>query len=266
MESNKLEKDFKDKLEQRTLQPTETAWDRLDAMLSVAEGKKKKPNRAWMYMAASFFALLLVGTLFLNQEKSDTHHGTTNTNSVVATSQPETTTGTSVDNVNTDVVKAQDGVATATIDTPVKPNVKNTVVTVYTTKAAIRNIRNNTVTATTVPIDKNTIITEPIATQAVAENTTNKAEAHAVKPQIQSVKVDANALLASVEKTSVTILSANNTATASNGKRPGVKVNANSLLSSVEGELDESFRGKVLQTVAKNYNIVKTSVASRNRQ
>jgi hypothetical protein len=45
MEPNKIESQFKQKLEQRTIQPTEMAWDRLDAMLSVAEKKKKRPNR-----------------------------------------------------------------------------------------------------------------------------------------------------------------------------------------------------------------------------
>ena len=56
MEPNKLEREFREKLEKRAIQPSDMAWDRLDAMLSVAE-KKKKPNRAWMYMAASFFGI-----------------------------------------------------------------------------------------------------------------------------------------------------------------------------------------------------------------
>ncbi|RZJ64488.1 MAG: hypothetical protein EOO45_18775, partial [Flavobacterium sp.] len=67
MEPNKLEQDFKNKLNEREIQPTPMAWDRLDAMLTVAE--KKKPKRTWMYIAASFLGFLLVGTLFFRQQQ-----------------------------------------------------------------------------------------------------------------------------------------------------------------------------------------------------
>jgi len=69
MEPNKLENDFRNKLNQREIQPSEKAWDRLDAMLSVTE--KKKPKRTWMYIAASFLGFLLVGTFFFNQSKTE---------------------------------------------------------------------------------------------------------------------------------------------------------------------------------------------------
>ena len=90
MEPNKLEKDFKEKLEQRTIQPSGMAWDRLDAMLSVAENKKPKKSRTWMYMAAAFLVFLLAGVVFLNQEKEN--NGLENNNSVVTTDgqQPQT--------------------------------------------------------------------------------------------------------------------------------------------------------------------------------
>lgn len=67
--NNKLEQNFRDQLNQREIQPSEKAWDRLDAMLSVAE--KKKPKRTWMYIAASFLGFLLVGTIFFNQSKTE---------------------------------------------------------------------------------------------------------------------------------------------------------------------------------------------------
>ncbi len=67
--NNKLEQNFRDQLNQREIQPSEKAWDRLDAMLSVAE--KKKPKRTWLYIAASFLGFLLVGTIYLNQSKTE---------------------------------------------------------------------------------------------------------------------------------------------------------------------------------------------------
>lgn len=68
--NNKLEQNFRDKLSQREIQPSDQAWDRLDAMLSVVE-KKKKPKRTWMFIAASFLGFLLVGTIFFNQSKME---------------------------------------------------------------------------------------------------------------------------------------------------------------------------------------------------
>ena len=67
MEPNRTENDFKQKLNQRQIIPTASAWDRLDAMLAVAEEKKSKPKWGWLYVAASILGFLLVGTVFLSQ-------------------------------------------------------------------------------------------------------------------------------------------------------------------------------------------------------
>jgi hypothetical protein len=42
MAQHKIDKDFRSKLAQREITPTANAWDRLDAMLTVAEQKKPK--------------------------------------------------------------------------------------------------------------------------------------------------------------------------------------------------------------------------------
>ncbi len=69
MELNNLEKDFRNKLNQREIQPSEKAWDRLDAMLSVAE--KKKPKRTWMYIA-KFFGISIGWDDFFQSIKNGT--------------------------------------------------------------------------------------------------------------------------------------------------------------------------------------------------
>ncbi|MFC6243640.1 hypothetical protein [Flavobacterium psychroterrae] len=71
MEPNNFEKDFREKLNQRKIEPSDKAWDRLDAMLSIAEEKKQpKNNKRWIYIAASIVGFLLVGTFFFNQKKN----------------------------------------------------------------------------------------------------------------------------------------------------------------------------------------------------
>jgi hypothetical protein len=66
MEPTKLENQFKEKLDNREINPSEAAWDRLDAMLLQAE--KPKPKFKWLYIAASFIGFLLISTILLNQE------------------------------------------------------------------------------------------------------------------------------------------------------------------------------------------------------
>ena len=71
MEPNKREEDFRIKLNSRTLQPSETAWDRLDAMLSVAEEKKPKRRFTWLYIAAAFIGFVFVGLFLFDQQKNN---------------------------------------------------------------------------------------------------------------------------------------------------------------------------------------------------
>jgi len=48
--------------------------------------------------------------------------------------------------------------------------------------------------------------------------------------------------------------------------KPKIKINANSLLSQVDGELDQTFREKVINRVSKNYQEVKVALATRNQE
>lgn len=69
MEPNKIENQIREKLNQREIQPSANAWDRLDAMLSVEEQKPKR-NFKWISIAAIFAGFTLIGIFMMNQEKS----------------------------------------------------------------------------------------------------------------------------------------------------------------------------------------------------
>ena len=79
MEQNKLETQFKEKLNSREIKPKEMAWDRLNAMLSVAEPSKgeqvQKPKHkfTWLYIAASFIGFLMISTVFFNQKENENY-------------------------------------------------------------------------------------------------------------------------------------------------------------------------------------------------
>ena len=74
MEPNKVETQIKEQLNAREIQPSEMAWDRLDAMLSVAEEKKtiRSPflTSRFIGIAASVLVLVSLGLFFFNQEET----------------------------------------------------------------------------------------------------------------------------------------------------------------------------------------------------
>ncbi|WP_131494752.1 hypothetical protein [Flavobacterium enshiense] len=71
MEPNKMEEEFRKKLNAREMQPSDAAWDRLDAMLSVAENKKPKRNFRWLYIAAGLALFFSIGLFLFQQERGN---------------------------------------------------------------------------------------------------------------------------------------------------------------------------------------------------
>lgn len=67
-QNNNLENQFRKKLNDRIIKPSDKAWDRLDAMLSVSE--KKKPKSNWIWIAASLVVFATIGSFFLKTDKN----------------------------------------------------------------------------------------------------------------------------------------------------------------------------------------------------
>lgn len=234
MEPNKLENDFRKKLNDRTIQPSEMSWDRLDAMLSVAE--KKKPKRTWLFIAASFLGFLLVGTIFFNQSevKTGTENGVViqereGRKNLEENFQPNQNTESSN---QTTIVKAE---AIAS-NVSKQPN------------AAKKNQKNETLA-----VQKQEVFQAPEKNEEVAVVATNEVS----KPNRY---IESEKLLAEAE-TRIQSQEVKKYVAKSN-----VKVNSQSLLSSVEGELNDTFRERVIKSIGKNYETVKTSVANRNHE
>ena len=189
MEPNNIEQDFKQKLEQRRIQPSEMAWDRLDAMLSVAENKKPKKNKTWMYMAASLLVFLLVGALFLKQEKQGN-----NQNGVVTTdSQPE--------NVTQPVINTTTVVAPEVQEEVVVTEKKQEVIKTPASKAAV--IKEEKIIKV-VPVQQQVAVTDAKEPQNIIQDKDTETLLASVSdntaPKKRStVKVDPNSLLSSVE-------------------------------------------------------------------
>jgi hypothetical protein len=240
MEPNNFEKDFREKLNQRKIEPSDKAWDRLDAMLSVAENKKPKKKRKWLYMAASVVGFLLVGTFFFNQKKNEVE-------------SPKNIIVIKEDQKKNSVVKPTLSIIDS-IRTEIAVSEKEATQT--STKISIaKKINNNQNTNKTIKNEPNQIAESSVIIK-------NNQEKQSINNQTSVVETSRK------ENTDQLLNSAEKTVIAENLVKPKskVKVNANDLLNQVDGELELSFRERVITKVNKNYQTVKVALANRNQQ
>ncbi|WP_155958854.1 hypothetical protein [Flavobacterium limnosediminis] len=190
MEPNKMEEEFRKKLNAREIQPSGAAWDRLDAMLSVTENKKPKRNFRWLYIAAGLALFFTVG-LFLFQQEKNTPEIQMNTPSVVISEENKEVGGETIPSVSQQViseVKNEVAVAENKDVSKTKTDKKSAV------KAAQdfqqQNVKEEI--AQVIPQNEPEIQKITVDTEKLLADTDKPKE----KPQ---VKVSANSLLSSVE-------------------------------------------------------------------
>ncbi|MCD0470829.1 hypothetical protein [Flavobacterium sp. JAS] len=248
MEPNNFEKDFREKLNQRTIEPSDKAWDRLDAMLSVAEEKKptvrlrslQASKRKWLYIAASIVGFLLVGTFYFNQKKSVVE--TPKNNIVIEENTKKDSvvkpTLNTIDSVRTEVATSE---KESVRESEKQGNNHPDVLKLNSNKPS-KNEKN-----------------QVAESSVIIKNNPEKRSINTANPTVETSKKESvDQLLLSAEKTVV----------AENSVKPKakIKVNANDLLNQVDGELELSFREKVITKVNKNYQTVKVALANRNQQ
>ena len=246
MERNKLETQMREKLNSREIQPSARAWDRLDAMLSVAEEKKTKRPFGFLFIAASILVLLTVG-MFLFTQKGTTIKPQ---NNVVETE-------TKKDTIQNPIVEQKlNNEAVATSEVQQSP-INNQRVSIITQE---RSIQKTTVNQK-LNVNQNQIIKDKViefqnSTDVVQKDLPRIEKGTAIIFESnKGIKSD-EVLVADLDKTSKQITSQNST----------VKVDAKSLLSQVDGEVEYTFREKVLNKMNKNYKEIKVALTNRNNQ
>jgi hypothetical protein len=225
MEPNNIEKQIKEKLSQREIQPSANAWDRLDAMLSVEEQKPKR-NYKWLSIAAVFVGLTLIGIFMMNKENS-----------------PE-------DIIPSNPVVLQN--ETKLIENEPTPETQNMLSEEKQKEAIVyQSIKKIEQPSTEINPKKDFLL----------DNHSKKEEINLENQLKESTAkyINAESLLAEIEnreKIEIPNIS----------KKPSVKVDPNSLLSSAETEVNETFRDKVIESMNKKYNSVKSAFANRNNE
>jgi hypothetical protein len=247
MGQNKIENQIKEKLSSREIQPSAQAWDRLDAMLSVAEEKKTKRSFGWLYIAAGVLVFVSAGMFFFTQNSSEVKNDT-----IVETE------------IKKDSIQKENNIQVPIL----QKNQENQVAESTETQKPKSNNQSNTNSAVSIINQKsNQKQSNPLINREKQIEYQNSSDV-ALKnlPKI----VDNKEIIVIRPKTNTMsdedlLASLDNAGKKANTKS-NVKVDARNLLSQVDGELDRTFREKVIGKIAKNYQEVKVALANRNQE
>ena len=219
MEQDNFNKNIQEKFNFRTIEPSETAWNKLDAMLTLAEEKKQPKIFFWLSIAATFILFTCVGYVFFQQNEktklmpSTEEIVTSKTNSETETHK-QSTEESSVSYENELANKAtisttSESKKSTTIYTAQKENTK---LDVYETAL----LKQEVITA-------NEIKKEGIK-QEIKETTFNYTTPETLLAEVQGEKKPSNTV----------------------SFKSSLRVNPNELLQAVESELDKTFKEKTI--------------------
>lgn len=251
----KFEENIKEKLEQRSLQPSADAWQSLEQKLNAAHKKRHKNKFWWFGIAASVIGVLIIIQQFTSFDS---------TNQVTPTVISE-----SEDNILNNAIESlliieetQQVVQEQSEDTPLTQKL-------------------NTTSSNKTVHEKHKVKQQsPIKVSVIAKSEDTPSHLQVAKVSKEDVVVsltnisdaspnDVNEIAAS--ETGVSEIEALlNAATKDiqlsdqNKTINTVSIDANTLLEDVETEMPPSLRGQLFKTIEKNFKTVKTAVATRN--
>lgn len=272
MGPNKIEKQFRDKLNAREIQPSAQAWDRLDAMLSVAEEKKTKRPLGFLFIAAAILVFVTLGIFFFTQKG-------------VEIEPIHNVAGAAIkkDSVQSPLNEIQNSISQKQLKGAVVAK-ENSKESKETQKSNHQQFINNQGVAinnqkTTNPREQRTsgqsnqnviIKDKPIVYQSSSDvavkeipKTLDPKDSYIRKDNSQQVFIKKGN---DAKTDDLLMVSLDDVARQSTVKKASVKVDAKNLLSQVDGELDLTFREKVISKVNRNYREVKVALANRNKE
>lgn len=236
MEPNKLENEIREKLGKREIQPSAQAWDRLDAMLSVQESKVEKKSFPWMQIAAGVILFLGIGYFVFNSTEKNIKENDSN---VVVFEDSKKSSNNEIENENNDLVKSPKIITEEKRLPIVYSDSENTIERVNDKSERLKNIRSKEV-FTEEKTDSQLAYSEVKNETKDLENKTEQKVIQESKQVIAEVKTP-------IEK-------------------PKLRIDPNSLLDQVDGEIQLTFRQKVMKTITKGYKEAKEAVVSRNQE
>ncbi|HEY0047136.1 MAG TPA: hypothetical protein VGB44_10535, partial [Flavobacterium sp.] len=183
-------------------------------------------NYSWLYIAAGFLGFILIATIFFRQGQKS----------------PQIENKMVIEEVHQPAPQIEKG------PIQIQPEVQSEVA-----ESSQKSIQPN-------QIQQNQRV------HYVKEKASYNPNASVSQASSQSIAVNQSQEVQSSSINTQEILADAATSANQNHQKTKVTVDANALLSQVDGELELSFREKVIKTVGKKYNNVKVAVANRNQE
>lgn len=236
MEQDNFNKNIQEKFNFRTIEPSDTAWNKLDAMLTLAAEKKQPKRFFWLSIAASFLLFSGVGYVFFQQNEQSK---LTPTTEEIVTTKAKSETETQKQNTEESSVSSKNELANNAILSKTSETKKSTTILPTQKENSKLEVYN------TVPLKQQEVITvneikkEGIK-QEIKEPTFNYTTPETLLAEVQGQKKSGN----------------------TNTFKSSLRVNPNELLEAVESELDKTFKEKTITKlkqaksafVNRNYN------------
>ena len=220
MEQDNFNKNIQEKFNFRTIEPSETAWNKLDAMLTLAEEKKQPKIFFWLSIAATFLLFMGVGYVFFQQNEKTKLMPSTEE---IVTSKTNSETETQKQSTKESSVSFENELANnATISTTLETKKSTTIHTAKKENSKLE-VFETTLLKQEEVITANEIKKEGIK-QEIKEPTYNYPTAETLLAEVQGEKKPSNTV----------------------SFKSSLRVNPNELLQAVESELDQTFKEKTI--------------------
>jgi hypothetical protein len=236
MEQDNFNKNIQEKLNFRTIEPSETAWNKLDAMLTLAEEKKQPKIFFWLSIAATFLLFMGVGYVFFQQNEKTKLMPSTEE---IVTSKTNYETETHKQNTKESNVSSENELANnATISTTSETKKSTSIHTAQKENSKLEVYETALLKQEEV-ITVNEIKKEGIK-QEIKEPTYNYTTAEMLLAEVQGQRKPSNTV----------------------SFKSSLRVNPKELLQTVESEIDQTFKEKTITKlkqaksvfVNRNYN------------
>ncbi len=245
MEPDKFEKHIKNELSEREISPSDNAWDKISNHLPTP--KEPKSNRYFWYSVAAVFAgILLISSLYFNTSDESIESG------IQIVETPKETISTPKNkNILVEKNVTEDKIAVsqkAILKESDRPKVKvESTININSQITSTGSVQDKVKKADAVPNG-----TEQLINAKIAEIVAQVNQLENSNLPVSSIEVDS--LLRQAQREILTDKIFNQEG----------KVNAMALLNEVEGELDQTFREQIFETLKVGFLKVRTAVADRN--
>lgn len=248
MAPNKFEKHIKKQLEEREIQPSSTAWNKLSEKLDELPQPQKKRGYFWYGIAASIIGILLIAFVFFNTNQQ-------------------------VDAGETELVETPIEKPIETLETPnilLEKKAEEVVVADKSTQIAEPVAVKNITKKEAPKVPNLSFVVEKSEIAVLEENRTTDLKDQVIQTKILEIVATVDSLEQNSETlTSIEVDDLLRTAQEELLREklfnPNGSVDAMALLNDVEQELDKSFRDQIFESLKEGFLKVRTAVADRNK-